>query len=354
MISSASQLQCPIRFVGPCIRYLEKLKCSCVSQTTIQVSNYYKTNAVALDLQKVAARAPKRSPTPEHHEVWKELPHYPGSGVIHHVTTMKPVSSSVLMSTTPPMSSLSGDPNRSNASTYARDSTRPGSPPRGPYPPMSSSQAHPYSDAHRSAYPGPPGAPSYPYPTDHRGVYISSRPPDSAFRGTSGASSPTLSRPPYATTYPASSSSSSASATNSRPGYPPTTSVGPTAPSITHSPTGMSPPKPLPVQPMQSYPAHQSDPAHRPPYLTYPQPPHSSGYWTTQPYYALDPRASGAGDASGRRDHPYAMYPTMSGPPAPGSRPPHGYPMTAPPGQPPAPGGRTAYYYPGTGWTSSG
>ncbi|KAH9478673.1 hypothetical protein JR316_0009131 [Psilocybe cubensis] len=328
----------------------KRIAASMPNKTTIQVSNYYKINAVALDLQKVAARAPKRSPTPEHHEVWKELPHYPGSGVIHHVTTMKPVSSSVLLSATPPMSSLSGDPNRSSSSSYARDPARPGSPPRSAYPAMSS--AHPYSDAHRTAYPGPT-ATTYPYPTDHRGVYISSRPPDSTFRGTSSTSSPTLSRSPYTTTYPASTSSASTTVTTSRPGYPATTSVGPAPPSIIHSPTGMSPPKPLPVQPMQSYPAHQSDPAHRAPYLTYPQPTHTSGYWTTQPYY-LDPRASGAADASGRREHPYAMYPAMSGPPASGSRPPHGYPMTTPPGQPPAPGGRTAYYYPGTGWTSSG
>lgn len=34
-------------------------------QTTIQVNNYYRSNAAELDLDKVAAGAPKRSPTPE-------------------------------------------------------------------------------------------------------------------------------------------------------------------------------------------------------------------------------------------------------------------------------------------------
>lgn len=34
-------------------------------KTTVQVSNYYRTNLVDLDLEKVAAGAPKRSPTPQ-------------------------------------------------------------------------------------------------------------------------------------------------------------------------------------------------------------------------------------------------------------------------------------------------
>lgn len=41
-------------------------------QTTVQVSNYFKSNSVQLGFDKIVARAPKRSPTPEPAVAWKE------------------------------------------------------------------------------------------------------------------------------------------------------------------------------------------------------------------------------------------------------------------------------------------
>lgn len=58
-------------------------------QTTIQVSNYYRSNLVDMNLAKVAASAPKRSPTPELREAPKDTP-YPGSGIMSPVTGATP------------------------------------------------------------------------------------------------------------------------------------------------------------------------------------------------------------------------------------------------------------------------
>lgn len=54
-------------------------------QTTIQVSNYYRSNLVEMDLERVAAGAPKRSLTPDPSRV--RAPKFPGLGI------MSPVSS---------------------------------------------------------------------------------------------------------------------------------------------------------------------------------------------------------------------------------------------------------------------
>ncbi|KAH9947538.1 hypothetical protein B0H21DRAFT_691833 [Amylocystis lapponica] len=52
------------------------------ARTTIQVSTFYKHHLAELDLEKVAASAPKRSPTPDSTpDIWKEAS-FPGSGVI--------------------------------------------------------------------------------------------------------------------------------------------------------------------------------------------------------------------------------------------------------------------------------
>lgn len=52
-------------------------------QTTIQVSNYYKSNAADLELDKIVAIAPKRSPTPETaSDAWVESSRLPGSGIM--------------------------------------------------------------------------------------------------------------------------------------------------------------------------------------------------------------------------------------------------------------------------------
>jgi hypothetical protein len=61
-------------------------------QTTIQVHNYYKSNLVELNLEEVAASAPKRSPTPDlSRNGWKEVtvPQYPGSGIMSPVAAAK-------------------------------------------------------------------------------------------------------------------------------------------------------------------------------------------------------------------------------------------------------------------------
>jgi hypothetical protein len=55
------------------------------TKTTIQVNNFYRGNITELDLEKVAASAPKRSPTPEAIvEGWKDSK-FPGSGIMSPV-----------------------------------------------------------------------------------------------------------------------------------------------------------------------------------------------------------------------------------------------------------------------------
>ncbi|KAI0915939.1 hypothetical protein AcV5_003406 [Taiwanofungus camphoratus] len=60
----------------------KRIAASMPNKTTIQVSIFYKANLEEMDLAKVAASAPKRSPTPETaQDIWKET-NLPGSGVI--------------------------------------------------------------------------------------------------------------------------------------------------------------------------------------------------------------------------------------------------------------------------------
>ena len=56
-----------------------------MSQTTIQVNNFFKGNVTELDLDKVAASAPKRSPTPETVTAGRRGSNFPGSGVMSPV-----------------------------------------------------------------------------------------------------------------------------------------------------------------------------------------------------------------------------------------------------------------------------
>ncbi|KAF8814793.1 hypothetical protein BYT27DRAFT_7334313 [Phlegmacium glaucopus] len=56
----------------------KRIAASMPNKTTIQVTNYYKSNLTELDLERVAATAPKRSPTPAQRESRKELS-YPTS-----------------------------------------------------------------------------------------------------------------------------------------------------------------------------------------------------------------------------------------------------------------------------------
>ncbi|KII84278.1 hypothetical protein PLICRDRAFT_359213 [Plicaturopsis crispa FD-325 SS-3] len=72
----------------------KRIAASMPNKTTVQVSNYYKSNLSELELEKVAASAPKRSPTPEAPIdapiEWKELPQYPGSGVMSPIVQSGP------------------------------------------------------------------------------------------------------------------------------------------------------------------------------------------------------------------------------------------------------------------------
>ncbi|EDR08029.1 uncharacterized protein LACBIDRAFT_294359 [Laccaria bicolor S238N-H82] len=78
--------------------------------TSIQVRNYYKFNGPALNFEKVAAQAPKRSPTPESRDGWKEP----------FTSTARPALVSPVVDTAPPMASLTQD---SPAVTTALPST---------------------------------------------------------------------------------------------------------------------------------------------------------------------------------------------------------------------------------------
>ncbi|KAF9467873.1 hypothetical protein BDZ94DRAFT_1184936 [Collybia nuda] len=96
----------------------KRIAASMPNKTTIQVNNYYKSNLVELDLEKVAASAPRRSPSPERREPQKDTI-YPGSGV------MSPIAVT-LRDSAPPMSSLRDDmpplqvPTHTAVHTHAR------------------------------------------------------------------------------------------------------------------------------------------------------------------------------------------------------------------------------------------
>ena len=76
-------------------------------QTTIQVSNYYKSNLTELDLEKVAATAPKQSPTPTHRESRKErkTPGFPTSVTLTPSVPV-PVPTSMPASTPPTLAPM--------------------------------------------------------------------------------------------------------------------------------------------------------------------------------------------------------------------------------------------------------
>lgn len=82
----------------------KRIAASMPNKTTVQVSNYYKSNLVDLELEKVAAGAPKRSPTPEARESSKDSPQ-PGT----------------VPDSAPPMSSLTHDTSRASSRRTSRD-----------------------------------------------------------------------------------------------------------------------------------------------------------------------------------------------------------------------------------------
>lgn len=88
----------------------KRIAASMPNKTSIQVRNYYKFNGPALNFEKVAAQAPKRSPTPESRDGWKEP----------FTSTARPALVSPVVDTAPPMASLTQD---SPAVTTALPST---------------------------------------------------------------------------------------------------------------------------------------------------------------------------------------------------------------------------------------
>lgn len=77
-----------------------------INQATIQVRCYYKRNLTELDLAKVAATAPKRSPSPTHRESRKELS-FPTSITLTQSTPV-PVPTSMPTATPPKSTPMSG------------------------------------------------------------------------------------------------------------------------------------------------------------------------------------------------------------------------------------------------------
>ncbi|THG93035.1 hypothetical protein EW026_g8082 [Hermanssonia centrifuga] len=86
----------------------KRIAASMPNKTTIQVSTFYKANVVELGLEKIVAGAPKRSPSPDPSEMWRDAP-FIGSGVI---------TPSVSHSTTPG----EGIPGLNNLSNFGPDS----------------------------------------------------------------------------------------------------------------------------------------------------------------------------------------------------------------------------------------
>lgn len=288
-----------------------------VRQTTVQVTNFYKSNLVELKLAEVSARAPKRSPTPELGQAWMELPF----SVVNSSPVQMLRSTSSLMGSrsngpTPPMSSLSYDPSKNvyppssktgySGTPVSRDVHRPPpwtSPPlptrmpqRPNYPlphsPSATLGGPPQSHRHPPYSPPPPPrtAPNpYPYrvtPDTHASYGPNTNPshpsrnPNSQ-SGPPTTTSPTLptrssqaylppSRPPQDPTRPRSGATPMYTSSPPLPPLvrpapvytptpPPAPNTGTTA--IVHSPTIPSPQLPFqtPYGHMSDYPPHPTD-----------------------------------------------------------------------------------------------
>ncbi|KAF9568697.1 hypothetical protein CPC08DRAFT_718550 [Agrocybe pediades] len=332
------------------------------NKTTTQVSNYYKANEVAYDLQKIVAGAPpRRSPSVD---TWKESPH-PASS-----STAKAGATS---GSSQPMSSLSGEAGRngqpippySSSSVPPRDFGRPpidrppmsyqrfhtpASYPMPPPPPMAHLSSSAPPDPRRTSVYSRSGSYAYADGPDARGMYYTNKPPESGTSHPPGSTYPPVQ--PYGAPGYARMSPPPPGHSHSSYVPPPPAHVGSAAPSIVHSPTGLASPKPLPMQPMQSYPSQQSDPSRTPYYpgpvppppvpvgvdpRMNPPPPHwapQTGYYPhggprmyPPPQPPMPHGSMGGGGGSGREPS-YPRYATQ--PPPNGTSPPYYYPGWTP------------------------
>ncbi|KAF8155607.1 hypothetical protein B0H34DRAFT_789745 [Crassisporium funariophilum] len=161
----------------------KRIAASMPNKTTIQVSNYYKSNLILLDLEKVARSAPKRSPTPVHRDARKEHP-----GIVSPTSASGPTSPTMAPNVTPPVlpfffgsaenqhppSSAPAYPERRISSDGMHYPPQPpwsaqhsASKPRGSYlsPPISRPNHHATPEIRRpSLYGMAPRGVSYPYP----------------------------------------------------------------------------------------------------------------------------------------------------------------------------------------------
>lgn len=290
----------------------------------IQVTNYYKANEY--NLHAVASAASKQSSSSAHPDLWKELP-YSNSG---NIRTPGAADSAV----SAPMSSLSGETVR-NGQQQVSYSTSQSLPPRDYVrPPMDRTVMSSYPRYGANPYPAiqPPMPPlgsggssdprrsnvfsrgvGYPYSEvpDARGMYYSNKPPEN---GSSHAAGPAYN---HGRPYVSAGYTSMSPPPAPQPGYTPTPPVGANAPSIVHSPTGMASPKPLPMQPMQSYPAQQSDPTRTPYYMpppvdprmsTPPHWPHQTSYYGHARPPVYPPPMPGPNDNATGRENGYPRY----------------------------------------------
>ncbi|TFY82929.1 hypothetical protein EWM64_g1081 [Hericium alpestre] len=157
----------------------KRIAASMPNKTTIQVSAFYKTNQVDLDLKQVAACAPKRSPTPDmSSENGKAVPPLPGTGI------MSPSTNTIILANGIESTSLSMIPyEASEKATRVFDASV--SLAGLPYPPAVSDTMHGLvDDASKRPYtqilPRPRTA-SGDYPSDLRVVDAQPPPPYSPF-----------------------------------------------------------------------------------------------------------------------------------------------------------------------------
>jgi hypothetical protein len=305
-ISSESQHRCQTRCVDQPFWLYDVAVYTGTCQTTIQVSNYYKNNRRELDLERIAANAPKRSPSPPMGNLlWLEqrfglttptptprlAPHSGGRG-----SSPPP----------PPMSSLAFESNRNGPPLNSSSISILGYPPSLSRPPQKTQLpmarlGSGFADFGRSnIYNSPPSRnSSHPYvnPPDSGGGYAllppklsglvsNRRLSDAASRdrqqrpypGHAFGPRPPLVPPPVPTP---SNGRSGYNGSNSNGNSNNTPATGPNVTPIIHSPTGMSPPLP----PMQAV-----HPYFPPPHPHTASPHHNPYFPPTAPVMHHDPR----------------------------------------------------------------
>ncbi|KJA23063.1 hypothetical protein HYPSUDRAFT_201624 [Hypholoma sublateritium FD-334 SS-4] len=291
----------------------KRIAASMPNKTTIQVSNYYTNNLVELGLRAIAARAPMRSPSPDHPGQWDELPYAGGTPG----STSHPQSTNASRAATPPMASLTYDGQRNGHQGFLEHTRHLSSEGVSMHPALDSASRvdmHMYPGRMRPTLPPPPAM-------ARLGAVDPFRPPRAMFSTSSTHIAYPFPTPPeqrdgFGAKYTDGGARPyGAMAMTTQPQsyytvYPPTTPGG--AAAAVHSPAGLASPPPLPMHALHPFPMPpQGESPHHTSYYAGAQP---SGarrdgrtQWGAYPAYYREAPLTEAGGTR-RAENAYPVY----------------------------------------------